>query len=230
MAAVSPILHLNASMKDARRLMEIHKDVGGTGQGRRYGLDVLNKSGVMFVAAAWEAFVEEAAAQAIDHFLKEATSHADIPLPIRKATAKGLEEHKNELKVWDLAGDGWKTVVTTYRDQVIKEEIATFNTPKPHNVDTLYKKLLGIDSICASWHWQGMSAAAAQKKLKQFIETRGAIAHHGDLDSSITKSYVEDHRKFINRLAVRTANTIRAEIKDKIGSNPWPSAKYGKFR
>ena len=230
MATVSPILHLNASMKDARRLMQIHKDVGGMGQGRRYGLDVLNKSGVMFVAAAWEAFVEEVATQAIDHFLKKAKSHDVIPLPIRKATAKGLEEHKNELKVWDLAGDGWKTVVTTYRDQVIREEIATFNTPKPHNVDTLYKKLLGIDSVSNSWHWQGMSVVAAREKLKKFIETRGAIAHHGDLEFSITKSYVEDHRKFINRLAVRTSNTIRAEIKGSIGSHPWPSARYGKFR
>ena len=99
MASTSPILHLNERMKDARRLMEIHKDVGGTSQGRRYGLDILNKSGVIFVAAAWEAFIEEVATQAIDYFLKNAKSHSDIPLPIRKATAKGLEEHKNELKV-----------------------------------------------------------------------------------------------------------------------------------
>lgn len=226
----SPILHLNESMKDARRLMKIHKDVGGMSQGRRYGLDVLNKGGVMFVAAAREAFVEEVATQAIDHVLKMVKSHDDIPLPIRKATAKGLKEHKNELKVWELAGDGWKGVVKTYRDQVIKEEIATFNTPKPHNVDTLYKKLLGIESVCASWSWPGMSAENAKIKLKKFIETRGAIAHRGNLDFSITKSYVEDYRKFINRLAVRTSNVVRDDVKEQINSNPWPTAKYGKFK
>ena len=225
----SPILHLNESMKDARRLMEIHEDVGGTAQGRRYGLDVLNKSGVMFVAAAWEAFVEEAATQAIDHFLTKATSHKDIPLPIRKATAKGLEAHKDDLKVWDLAGNGWKTVVKDYRDQIVKEEIATFNTPKPHNVDSLYKKLLGIESVCATWHWQGMSVAAAKEKLKAFIEKRGAIAHRGDLTHPIIKAYVEDHREFINRLAVRTSNTIRLEVHKQIGTYPWPRAKYGTF-
>ena len=104
----------------------------------------------MFVAAAWEAFIEEAATLAIDHILNKAASHKDIPLCIRKATAKGLEQDRNELKVWDLAGDGWKSVVTTYRDQVIREEIATFNTPKPHNVDALYKKLLGIETVCSA--------------------------------------------------------------------------------
>ncbi len=95
----SPILHLNNSMKDAHRLMQIHKDVGGTGQGRRYGLDVLNKSGVMFVAAAWEAFVEEVATQAIDHILDEANSHDQIPLPIRKAAAKSTK-----MTVWESVG------------------------------------------------------------------------------------------------------------------------------
>jgi hypothetical protein len=226
----SPIRHLNESMKDARRLMEIHKDVGGTGQGRRYGLDVLNKSGVMFVSAAWEAFIEEVAIQAIDHILKKAPSHDKVPLPIRKATAKGLEGDKNELKVWGLAGDGWKSVVRTYRDQVVKEEISTFNTPKPHNVDALYKKLLGIGSITASWNWKGMSVTNSKEKLKLFMETRGAIAHRGELDFTINKFYVENHRKFINRLAVRTSNIVRENVHDHVGSYPWPSATYSKFR
>lgn len=183
---ISPITHLNSSMKDVRRLMQIHKNVGGTGQGRRYGLDVLNKSGVIFVASAWEAFVEEVATQAIDYILNKATSHSDVPLPIRKATAKGLESDKNDLKVWDLAGDGWKPVVTQYRDQVIKDEIATFNTPKPHNVDALYKKLLGIESVSSNWAWQGMSLLNSKDKLKKFMETRGAIAHRGNLETAIT--------------------------------------------
>ena len=149
-----PIVNLTESMKDAKRLLEIHSDVGGTEQGRRYGLDVLNKSGVMFVAAAWEAFVEDVATQAIDYILSVAKDYTSIPLPIRKATAKGLEADKNELKVWDLAGRGWKSVVTDYRNQIIREEIATFNTPKPNNVNTLFKKLLGVEKISKKWYWQ----------------------------------------------------------------------------
>lgn len=218
------------SMKDVKRLVEIHADVGGTDQGRRYGLEVLNKSGVIFLAAAWEAFVEDLAIQAIDHILAKAKSHADTPLPIRKAAAKALAEDKNELKVWDLAGDGWKSVVRIYRDQIIKEEIATFNTPKPHNVDALLKKLLGIERISSNWSWPGMSEVNSYSKLKTFVEMRGAIAHRGKLPSSITKNYVKDHRNFINKIAVRTSNVVRGEVKRIAGSFPWPGAKSGTFR
>lgn len=225
----SPIINLNKSMKDVKRLIEIHADVGGTEKGRRYGLDVLNKSGVLFVSAAWEAFVEDVAIQAIDHILKSAKDCRSIPLPIRRAAAKDLEEDKNDLKVWDLAGNGWKTVVRKYRDQLIREQIATFNTPKPHNVDNLFKKLIGIEKVSITWYWQGMSKTKAYSKLKEFIETRGAIAHRGNLPQSITKSYVEGHRKFIYRLAVKTSNIIRSEVKKHVGSFPWKKAKYKGF-
>ena len=226
----SPIVNLAESMKDTKRLMEIHADVGGSEQGRRYGLDVLNKSGVMFVAAAWEAFVEDIAVQAIDHILEKATDHTKVPLPIRKASAKGLEFDKNDLKVWDLAGDGWKNVVKNYRSEIVRDEIATFNTPKPHNVNTLLKKLLDIDKVSATWSWQGMSKQSAYEKLKKFIETRGAIAHRGALNVSITKSYVEGHRKFINRISVRTSNAVRSKVKSQVGTFPWKPARFGTFQ
>ena len=226
----SPITNLSQSMKDAKRLLQIHSDVGGTDQGRRYGLDVLNKSGVLFVSAAWEAFVEDTAIQAIDHILDVASDHLSLPLPMRKAAAKALEKDRNELKVWDLAGDGWKIVAKNYRDELIRDEISTFNTPKPHNVNTLFHKLLGIDKISSHWYWQGMSKASAYSKLKGFIETRGAIAHQGSLTQSITKDYVDGHRKFINRIAVRTSNVVCKHIKHQVGSFPWLPARYGNFR
>ncbi len=226
----SPIVNLKESMDDARRLLKIHSDIGGSEKGRRWGMDVLNKSAVIFVAAAWEAFIEDVATQAIDHILQQANDHSSIPLSIRKAVAIKLEQNPHELKVWELAGDGWKTAVTDYRDDVVREEISTFNTPKPHNVNNLFKKLLGIEKISANWNWQGMSEKSANTKLRKFIESRGAIAHRGDLPQSVTKSYVDAHLKFINRLSVRTSNDVRAEIHNELGSFPWPRAKYGSFR
>ena len=121
-------------MKDVYRLLRIHTDIGGTAQGRRYEIEVLNKSAVIFVAASWEAFVEDVPTQAIDHILTKAAEPSSIPLSIRKSVAKILEDDKNELKVWDIADDGWKAVVRSYRDNVIKDNILGFNTPKPYNV------------------------------------------------------------------------------------------------
>ena len=216
-------------MADAKRLLEIHADIGGSEKGRRWGIDVLNKSAVVFVASAWEAFVEDVATQAIDHIIANATDHEVVPLPVRKAAAKSMEEHLNELEVWKLAGDGWKDVVLRYRDDVIRDEISTFNTPKPRNVDTLFKKLLGIEKISAHWKWRGMSHTSASTKLRRFVETRGAIAHRGDLPQSVTKAYVEGHRLFINRLAVRTSNVVRTDVRTTVGTFPWPRSRTGNF-
>ena len=222
----SPIANLTESMRDVKRLIEIHSDVGGAAQGRRYGLDVLNKSGVVFLAAAWEAFVEDVALQAIDHILNVAKSHNSMPLSIRKGVAKYVKDHKHDLKVWDLAGVGWQAVVRDYRHRVL----ATFNTPKPDNVDNLFKKVLGVEKVSAQWYWPGMSAASAATKLEKFIKTRGAIAHRGELPQSITKDYIEGHRGFVNRISVRTSNVIRDHVKAQVGSYPWRRATYGSFR
>lgn len=225
----SPIINLNGSMADAKRLLEIHSDIGGTDKGRRWGIDILNKSAVVFVAAAWEAFVEDVATQAIDHIIAEAEEHHTVPLLVRKAVAKGLETHSNELEVWRLAGNGWRNVVLRYRDDVIRDEISTFNTPKPHNVNALFKKLIGIENISTNWSWPGMSHTSACTKLRKFIETRGAIAHRGELPQTVTKAYVERHRTFVNRLAVRTSNVVREEIRATVGTFPWPRARFGTF-
>lgn len=223
----SPIRNLVQSMKDVDRLLEIHADIGGTDQGRRYGMEVLNKSAVIFVAAAWEAFVEDVATQAIEHIVSKAKNHSSIPLPIRKAAAKSLEDDDHELKVWDLADDGWKAVVINIRDKVIRDEISIFNTPKPYNVDSLYKKLLGIEKISSNWHCQGMTTTSASTKLRKFIETRGSVAHRGKLTQSATKAYVDGHADFIYRLSVRSSNIVRKRVHKQVGSFPWPSVRYG---
>ncbi|MFG6178930.1 HEPN domain-containing protein [Halomonas sp. THAF12] len=229
MSEISPIRSLQANMKDVDRLLEIHTDIGGTAAGRRYGSEVLNKSAVVMTCANWEAFVETLAEKAIDHILTKSRDHQSVPKVIRKGVASQLKDHKNELKVWDLAADGWKDAILGFRDRVISENISPFNTPKPHNVKELFKKLLDIDDVCANWYWQGMSKVKAADKLKKFVSTRGAIAHRGELDSSITKQYVEQHIEFVIRLSVRTSNVVRDHVKQQTGSYPWKRARYQNF-
>ncbi len=151
-------------------------------------------------------------------------------MAIRKAVAKSLEEHKHDLKIWDLAGDGWRKVASDHRDAVIAQEIATFNTPKPHNVNSLFKKLFGIEKLSDNWKWKRMSASASYRKLSEFVKTRGTIAHGGKLVRSITKTYVDTHRDFVLRLAVCTANVIREKVIEEVGSSPWRKASIGKSR
>lgn len=44
---------------DIEKLWEIHKEIGGEGRGRRRGVEVLNRSVIIFVTACWESYIED---------------------------------------------------------------------------------------------------------------------------------------------------------------------------
>src|ERR1700733_15052449 len=96
----------NAS--DIERLLEIHEDIGGDAQGRRYRLEVLNKSAIVLITAFWEAYCEDLAAEAVKHLVDNCEKADKLPLDLRKRIAKELKDDRHELAVWTLAGDAWK--------------------------------------------------------------------------------------------------------------------------
>ena len=57
------------SAKDVKRLLEIHKTIGGNAPGRRAGLEVLNKSAIVLITAIWEAYCEDISAEALEHIV-----------------------------------------------------------------------------------------------------------------------------------------------------------------
>ncbi|WP_407306138.1 HEPN domain-containing protein [Desulfosporosinus sp. SB140] len=93
---------------DIFRLLQIHSDVGGIKQGRRFGLEVLNKSAVVLITACWEAFVEDLAIEAFDHMLGHCQQYSQFPDGVRRIAGKTLRSSLDERKIWELAGDGWK--------------------------------------------------------------------------------------------------------------------------
>ena len=59
----------DANANDIERLLELHMQIGGGAPGRRYGLEVLNKSAVVLVTAFWEAYCEDIAAEGLEHIV-----------------------------------------------------------------------------------------------------------------------------------------------------------------
>ena len=70
--------------RDVDKLLEIHADIGGDQVGRRWGLEVLNKSAVVLICAYWEAYCEDVAAEGLDHLVKHAKSARDLPDALRR--------------------------------------------------------------------------------------------------------------------------------------------------
>src|ERR1019366_3918284 len=96
------------NVQDIERLLELHVASGGAAKGRRFGLEVLNKSAIVLLTSFWEAYCEDIAAEALEHIVAHTPSADKLPKELKKVIAKELKEELNELAVWKLADGNWR--------------------------------------------------------------------------------------------------------------------------
>lgn len=211
----------DANAKDIERLLQLHAQVGGTGQGRRYGLEVLNKSAIVLITAFWEAYCEDIAAEALAHVVKNAKSSDVLPNELKKQLAKELKGALHDLEVWKIADDGWKKYLND-RLENLKEKRNWLNTPKAAQIDQLFLHAIGIEKVSASWKWpKKMTVNRATKKLDKYVSLRGAIAHRGQGSTSVKKFQVQDFFGFIKRLAAKTGGAVNSHVQAITGKPLW---------
>jgi hypothetical protein len=194
------IERLADNLGDVTRLLEIHEQATGAARGRRFGVEVLNKSGVVLAVACWEAYVEDCATDAFEFVLAAASEPAKLPESVRKLVAKAVRTDLNELSPWKLAGEGWKQQLATYRDATLQKYVSPLNTPRHGNVDALFSDLLGLTEVSSAWTWHRMSVKSARERLSAIITMRGAIAHRVSPEHAVHKKDVEDAVSFIQTM------------------------------
>jgi len=199
------------------RLFIIHGEITGDRRGRRYNIDVLNKAAIIFITAYWEAYIEDVCKEFSTFILANCTDYKKFPKKGRLAASKKLVKQKDEREVWNLAGEGWKSVVSDYVDEFLDN----FHTPAPNNVDELFKKLLDVPSLSSSWKWAGMSSVKAQSNLQKLIDTRNAIAHGRKPPASVTKKNAEMFLNFVETLVQKTDKYLQGQGKKLINQYPW---------
>ena len=204
------------NIKDIDRLLEIHETIGGPEQGRRHGLEVLNKSAIVLITSFWEAYCEDIAYEGLAHIADNLVSSDDLPKEIKKRVAKELKKCKHELAIWKISDSKWRAYL-----KASVEPIEDLNTPKAAQIDELFSDLLGIHKISESWYWQGMSSENARKKLDRFVTLRGSIAHRGESVKSVQKREVEDYVEFVRRLAAETGGRVNSHVKGLTGKSLW---------
>ena len=119
--------------KGIQELWRIHQKVAGRGAGRKYGVDVLNRAAIVFVAACWESFAEDLAVQAFDFMLLNVRSSDNIPIKVRNPASKPIFDAKDSRRIWELADAGWRKVLTTHKSATLDHWLGTFHTPKAVN-------------------------------------------------------------------------------------------------
>lgn len=202
---------------EENNLLDIHSNVAGNKPGRKYNVEVLNKSGIVLLVACWESYVEDVVTEAYKYLLHNAKTPDVLPIEVRLLASKELRETKDERKVWDLSGNGWKNVLDEYR----KNQINSFNTPRSNNINKLYKYLLGIQNITASFRISRINNQDICKRLDSLVTLRGSIAHKVKTEDAVTKKMVGNYIKLINKLAENMNNIVNTYIKKLVGSEPW---------
>lgn len=204
--------------KDVERLLKIHTDVAGDAPGRKWGVEVLNKSAVILVCAVWEAYVEDVLHEALDHVSAKLTDPSKLPLELRKLIAKQVRDDKNDLAPWNLAGAGWQGQLAKNLESLKARFTGGWNTPKSNPVKELFENALGLADVTASWKRTTLTVAKARKKLDDYVKLRGDIAHRSKAASSVTKDQASEFLEHVQRLVEFTDSAVSAHVKTFTGS------------
>jgi len=210
------------NLEDIKRLLDLHEKEGGSTRGRRYGLEVLNKSAIVLITSYWEAYCEDIAAEALEHIVKHAKSSEVLPIALKKQIAKELEQNKNELAIWEVSDDKWRLYLKTRLSNLQEIRNRKLNTPKSNDIDKLFEEAVGITKISSSWNWpKNMTVMRACEKLDRFVTLRGSIAHRGKSSKSIKKADVLDYLEFVKQLAGKTGGKVNSHVRDVTGRSLW---------
>lgn len=203
----------------AKRLLAIHETLGGGGPGRRRDLEILNKSAIVMTCAFWEAFVEDLAADALEHLAEHAPSARDLPADLRKSILDELRRAKNELAMWDIADGEWRNILRRRARRITEAEERGFSSPRSQKVDEFFQNTSGIAKLSSSWRWSGTSAPSARSRLDKFVDLRNKIAHRGGpSDESVLKRHAHNGLNLINRLADISLATVDRQLTATTGA------------
>lgn len=215
----------NRNMNDITLLLTLNSKEIRSKHGGPQKIEILNKSAVVLATTCWEAFIEDLATNAFEFMVNHADTPNLFPKSVLVSASNMLVKDKDERRVWDLAGDGWKNVLKMYCNSTVK----CLNTPNHRNIDRLFETLIGLKNLSVTWKWHGVANQRALKRLDQLILTRGDIAHRLNHEAYIKKQDVLDVLKLVLNISVVSTNTVRTYLMKNVGSEPWLEVHVGEL-
>ena len=212
---------LTARLSDVERIIEIHEELTGKRRGKRTGVEVLNRSAIVHLTAAWEGYVENLAAESVAHLVMHLADPNGLPKNLRKSIATELKADPNHVALWVLAGDGWRAHLETRLDEYAVREAGRFNSPASGKVLTLFRDMVGLPDLPSYWLWQGMRSTSAQDRLDRLVTLRGNIAHGTGTSTGVRKGAVRMHLGHVQRLADRSDEALHAYLRGLTGVEPY---------
>ena len=189
------------------------------------GADIVLRSAVVMLVTYWEAYVEDIVTEGVAHLVKHASDPQKLPKELRKAIAKELKADKNDIAIWQLAGDGWRSLLTKRLPDLTKGRNRSFNTPKSGQTREFVRSALGIDNITSSWKVDSKESAESCQTLDKLVELRGKIAHRGKLSKPLRVDDITTLTEWIKQLVSKTGGNINTCLKKSCGVPLWSKPK-----
>ncbi len=215
-----------SNLDHVNELVAIHEKLSGNSAGRRRDTNSLNRAAIVMLCASWESFVEALAVAGFEAILNKAETPQVFPKRILNSAIKTRKEANDGIELWDIAGDGWKSVLKSNKEAVYEKYVAKLNTPREAQINGLFKEMIGLTGISSSWYWKGSSKDRVIERLELFVTLRGDIAHGRDINGYVKKKTVEDNWHFVHRLAGLSSNRVRTHVHNITGEYPWDSLTY----
>lgn len=213
------------NISDIEALLEIHgllEDMGeDSGQPVPHGFDVLFRSATVLLVSNWEAYVEDICSEGLEFLIEHSKDAKKIPKELKKQIAKELKDSKNEIEIWGLADDGWRTHLKNRLAKLKEGRDRNFNTPKSVQTSDFIKQVLGIENIQDAWQFDSYDSSKASQKLDHLVSVRGEIAHRGIVKDKLDRDWVTENLVFIRKLSSKTGGKINASIKKSTGKGLW---------
>ena len=210
---------LRINLKDIERLLTFYSNVRIVSQ-KAETLAVLNKSAVVLITAAWEAYCEDVAEEAVQHIARYGRSYKDVPLPLQKRVARELKEERHELAVWRLSGDGWRSVLSDRIEAQRRRGRWGVQSPMAARIIQFFAEEAGLVDVEAAWQWEGVDYETAITQLDSFVALRHLVAH-GASSPAVSKTAVKTYRRLVIRLADKTDAHFEASVVDATDTSLW---------
>lgn len=203
---MTPIEQLEVRLTDARRLLEIHKQMTGDKAGRRRNVDILNRSSMLLTVAAWEEFAEDTALVHATKLSRNMKDPSALPPSVISSfmfwyfddNQMSKPSNTTKIAMWDLAGDGWRAAYRRY----VTQKVDDLNTPNYFRIKKLFSQTVGIEDIGSNWKHGRHGKAHYVAKLSEALNIRHEIAHGRRGDVTVGKGTAQSAIALIERLAV----------------------------
>lgn len=159
---------------------------GGRG---RAAFDHVTRSAIIFLASAFEVYVEDVLLECCNQHISFARDAKKLPHAIRSTISEYVKKESNGVSPTDLCDEGWRDV---YK-KITRERTDRLNTPKKRQLMDLFTNLIGINEM-------DINNLERIGGLDDFISFRGELAHRVRADIYVRIDKVNEEEEDIKRL------------------------------